>query len=206
MAQNKNKTALTTIGIDHSTNRQIDKLCKRYNLKKGEIVKLAFEYMDKACINPSEPPESVKTELAKINKRQDDLIRFIRHFEEKELNPMIRATHSIATKFELVAKTLSEKLDSETESSKNILIQVLKKLDEHFGRQAEVLNNQAGILDGNTQSVERLSKSLQQSQERNTKKLLNLIALYSELATCGVMDGKRRENLKAEIINLINEQ
>jgi len=43
MAQNKNKIALTTIGIDHSTNRQIDKLCKRYNLKKGEIVKLAFK-------------------------------------------------------------------------------------------------------------------------------------------------------------------
>lgn len=205
MPQNKNKTALTTIGVDHSTNRQIDKLCKRYNLKKGKIVKLAFEYMDKACINPSEPPESVKTELAKINKRQDDLIRFIRHFEEKELNPMIRATHSIATKFELVVKTLSEKLDVETENSKNILIQVLKKLDEHFGRQAEVINNQARVLDGNTQSIERLSKSLQQSQERNTMKLLNLISLYSELATCGVMDGKRKENLKAEITNLINK-
>lgn len=205
MAPNKNKTALTTIGIDKSTNRLIDKLCKRYNLKKGEIVKLAFEYMDKACINPSEPPESFKTELAKINKRQDDLIRFIRHFEEKELNPMIRATHSIATKFELVVKTLSEKLDLETENSKNILIQVLKKLDEHFGRQAEVINNQAGVLNGNTQSVERLSKSLQQSQERNTMKLLNLISLYSELATCGVMDGKRKENLKAEITNLINK-
>lgn len=205
MERNKNKTALTTIGIDHSTNRQIDKLCKRYDLKKGEIVKLAFEYMDKACINPSEPPESVKAELAKINKRQDDLIRFIRHFEEKELNPMIRATHSIATKFELVVKTLSEKLDMETENSKNILIQVLKKLDEHFGRQAEVINNQARVLDGNTQSIERLSKSLQQSQERNTTNLLNLISLYSELATCGVMDGKRKENLKAEIINLINE-
>jgi hypothetical protein len=205
MAPNKNKTALTTIGINHSTNRQIDKLCKRYNLKKGEIVKLAFEYMDKACINPSEPPESVKTELAKINKRQDDLIRFIRHFEEKELNPMIRTTHSIAVKFELVVKTLSEKLDFETENSKNILIQVLQKLDEHFGRQAEVINNQARVLDGNTQSIERLSKSLQQSQEHNTTKLLNLISLYSELATCGVMDGKRKENLKAEIINLINE-
>ncbi len=205
MPQNKNKTALTTIGIDHSTNRQIDKLCKRYNLKKGEIVKLAFEYIDKACINPSEPPESVKTELAKINKRQDDLIRFIRHFEEKELNPMIRVTHSIATKFELVVKTLSEKLDLETENSKNILIQVLQKLDEHFGRQAEVINNQARILDGNTQSVERLSKSLQQSQDRNTAKLLNLISLYSDLASCGVMDGKRKENLKTEIINLINE-
>ena len=113
MAPNKNKTALTTIGIDHSTNRQIDKLCKRYDLKKGEIVKLAFEYMDKACINPSEPPESVKTELAKINKRQDDLIRFIRHFEEKELNPMIRATHSIAARFDEVVKTLEELIKSE---------------------------------------------------------------------------------------------
>ena len=205
MERNKNKTALTTIGIDHSTNRQIDKLCKRYNLKKGEIVKLAFEYVDKACINPSEPPESVKTELAKINKRQDDLIRFIRHFEEKELNPMIRATHSIASKFELVVKMLSEKLDLETENSKNILIQVLKKLDEHFGRQAEVINNQAVVLDGNTQSIERLSKSLQHSQERNTTKLLNLISLYSELAACGVMDGKRKDNLKTQIINLINE-
>jgi len=69
MERNKQKTALTTIGIDRSTNRQIDKLCKRYNLKKGEIAKLAFKYLEKACINPSEPPESVKSELAKINKR-----------------------------------------------------------------------------------------------------------------------------------------
>lgn len=130
--------------------------------------------MDKACINPSEPPESVKTELAKINKRQDDLIRFIRHFEETELNPMIRATHSIAVKFDMVVKTLSEKLDLETENSKNILIQVLQKLDEHFGRQAEVINNQARVLDGNTQSVERLSKSLQQSQEHNSKRFAEL--------------------------------
>ncbi|KAA6314213.1 hypothetical protein EZS27_035136 [termite gut metagenome] len=61
MERNKNKAALTTIGVDHSTNCQMDKLCKRYNLKKGEIVKLAFDYINKACINLSEPPESVKT-------------------------------------------------------------------------------------------------------------------------------------------------
>lgn len=200
MAQNKNKTALTTIGIDHSTNRQIDKLCKRYNLKKGEIVKLAFEYMDKACINPSEPPESVKTELAKINKRQDDLIRFIRHFEEKELNPMIRATHSIATKFDLVVKSLTEQLEEENKNSKEILIHVLRKLDEHFGRQAEVINNQSRIMDGNTKSI----NSLSQLQKRYTEKLLSVLSLYAELASCGVMDCKRKDNLKAEIIELIN--
>ncbi|GHV22527.1 hypothetical protein FACS1894174_07260 [Bacteroidia bacterium] len=117
MERNKNKTALTTIGIDHATNRQIDKLCKRYNLKKGEIVKLAFEHMEKACINPSEPPESVKTELAKVNKRQDDLIRFVRHFEEDQLNPMIRATHSIAVCFDGVVKALETFILSQLEKN-----------------------------------------------------------------------------------------
>lgn len=194
MAQNKNKTALTTIGIDHSTNRQIDKLCKRYNLKKGEIVKLAFEYMDKACINPSEPPESVKTGLAKINKRQDDLIRFIRHFEEKELNPMIRATHSIAARFDGVVKTLEEMIKSEIEVMWERNSGVLQKISDTFGRHAEIINGQ----------TKRLS-SIDEKQKRDNQKLLNLISLYSELATCGVMDGKRKDNLKAEIIKLINE-
>jgi len=37
-------------------------------------------------------------------------------------------------------------------------------------------------------------------------KLFRLINLYSELAACGVMDGKRKDSLKTEIMNLINEQ
>ena len=195
MAQNKNKTALTTIGIDKSTNRLIDKLCKRYNLKKGEIVKLAFEYMDKACINPSEPPESVKTELAKINKRQDDLIRFIRHFEEKELNPMIRATHSIAIRFDGVVKTLEEVIKSEITLMWDKHSDILQRINDTFGKHANIVNTQTKQI-----------ASLTHIQKEDNKKLLDLIALYSELATCGVMDGKRKENLKAEIINLINEK
>ncbi|MDL2299192.1 clindamycin resistance transfer factor BtgA [Bacteroides sp. OttesenSCG-928-E20] len=194
MPQNKNKTALTTIGIDHSTNRQIDKLCKRYNLKKGEIVKLAFEYIDKACINPSEPPESFKTELAKINKRQDDLIRFIRHFEEKELNPMIRTTHSIAVRFDGVVKTLEEMIKSEITLMWDKHSDVLQRISDTFGKHANIVNTQTKQI-----------ASLTQIQKEDSKKLLDLIALCSELAACGVMDGKRKDNLKAEIIKLINE-
>jgi hypothetical protein len=152
MTSNKQKSGLTSIGIDKPTNRWIDKLCKRYSLKKGEIVKLAFEYMDKACINPAEPPE-----WSKINKRQDDLIRFIRHFEEKELNPMIRATNSIAVKFETVVKTLSEKLDEESKNSKDILIQVLRKLDQRFSEQAEVINNLSKLISSLSQREEKLT-------------------------------------------------
>ncbi len=194
MGQNKNKTVLTTIGIDHSTNRQVDKLCKRYNLKKGEIVKLAFEYMDKACINPSEPPESLKTELAKINKRQDDLIRFIRHFEEKELNPMIRAAHSIAIRFDGVVKALETLVLSQLEKNQEKYNALLQRIGNQFKQHTDILNSQSKQID-----------SLQQTQKKDNAKLLTLISLYANLASCGVMDGKRKENLKAEIINLINK-
>ena len=100
MPNSSRKTIFTTICIDKETATLVEKICKRYSLKKSEVVKLAFGYIDKAHINSSEAPESVKSELAKINKRQDDIIRFIRHYEEEQLNPMIRATNSIALRFD----------------------------------------------------------------------------------------------------------
>ena len=186
---------LTSIGIDKTTSKLIDKLCKRYSLKKGEIVKLAFLYLEKAHINPADAPESVKSELSKINKRQDDIIRFIRHYEEEKLNPMIRTSHSIAVRFDTAVKALSDNVDSEIQNSKDNLINILKRLDEHFVKVAEVINNQAKQIN-----------NLIQTEQNYNKKLLQLISLYCELATCGVMDGKRKDNLKTEIIDLINEK
>ncbi len=106
MPNSSRKTIFTTISIDKETAALVEKICKRYSLKKSEVVKLAFGYIDKAHINPSEAPESVKSELAKINKRQDDIIRFIRHYEEEQLNPMIRTTNSIALRFDTIGRTL----------------------------------------------------------------------------------------------------
>ncbi len=194
--QNQNrKIIFTTISIDKDASRLVDKICKRYSLKKSEAIKLAFRYIDKAHINPADAPESVKSELAKINKRQDDIIRFIRHYEEEQLNPMIRTSNSIATKFDGIVKILSEKLDAEIANSKDILINVLRKLDEQFGKQADVITSHSKVIN-----------NLYQLHHRDNKKLLQLIGLYSELAACGVMDGKRKENLKADIMNLINEK
>ena len=80
--------------------------------EKEKVVKLAFRYIDKVHINPSEAPKSVKSELAKINKGQDDIIRFIRHYEE-QLNPMIRVTNSIALRFDVIGKTLKTLMDKQ---------------------------------------------------------------------------------------------
>ncbi len=192
--QNRN-IVFTTIAIDEATNRLIEKICKRYSLKKGEVVKLAFGYIDKAHINPADAPESVKSELAKINKRQDDIIRFIRHYEEEQLNPMIRTSNSIAVRFEAIVKELCELVAKEVNTSRELQDNVLKKISETFTSHAGVINNQGKQI-----------TVLSQVHKKETKKLLQLISLYSELATCGVMDGKRKESLKAEITSLIDNQ
>jgi len=192
--QNRN-IIFTTIAVENATDKLIEKLCKRYSLKKGEIVKLAFLYLDKAHINPADAPESVKSELSKINKRQDDIIRFIRHYEEEQLNPMIRTSYSIATKFDTITKTLESLILSQLEKEQEKYHAVLHKISDQFQKHADVINNQGKHI-----------SSLQQVQKKDNAKLLKLINLYSELATCGVMDGKRKENLKTEIINLIDEK
>lgn len=179
--QNRN-IVFTTIAIDKETDRIIEKLSKRYSLKKSEVVKLAFRYIDKANINPSEAPESVKSELSKINKRQDDIIRFIRHYEEAQLNPMIRTSNSIAVKFGTIVQKLCELVDSEISSSRELQDNVLKKVSEKFNEHADVINSHAKQIN-----------YLSSTQQKSNTKLMKLISLYSDLASCGMMEanGKR---------------
>ena len=195
MAKQARNKVLTTIAVDLSTDKLIDKLCKRYSLKKGEITKLAFEYIDKASINPNEAPESTKAELKKINKRQDDIIRFIRHYEEEQLNPMIRTTNSIATRFDTIAKSMEDIIITQLENHQERHNNLLKLLSEKLTEHANVINYQGKQI-----------ASVVQLQRTGSQKLLKLITLYTELATLGVMDGKRKDTLKTEIINLINSQ
>ena len=194
MTKQSRNIVFTTIAIDKETDRIIEKLCKRYSLKKGEITKLAFQYLDKANINPSEAPESTKAELRKINKRQDDIIRFIRHYEEQQLNPMIRTSNSIATRFDNIIKSMEDIILSHLKANQEGQSSLLKILSEKFTGHADAINNQGKQI-----------SAIYKNQQKDSKKLLQLISLYSELATAGLMDGKRKENLKAEIINLINE-
>ncbi|MEA5129834.1 MAG: BfmA/BtgA family mobilization protein [Proteiniphilum sp.] len=194
MQNQRRNIVFTTISIDTETAKLVEKICKRYSLKKSEVVKLAFRYIDKASINPTDAPESVKSELSKINKRQDDIIRFIRSYEEEKLNPMVRTSHSIAIRFGKIVKELCELVNSQIGNSRELQNNALKRISEAFSQHAGVINNQSKQIN-----------TLSQIQQRDNKKLLQLISLYSELATCGVMDGKRKEILKAEINNLIDK-
>ena len=106
---------------------------------------------------------------------------------------MIRATNSIALRFDAISKALEALILSQLEASQERQTAVLKKLSEQFDNHADVINNQSKQIN-----------ALYQIHQRDYKKQLHLIQLYSELSACGIMDSKRKENLKAEIDNLIN--
>ena len=106
---------------------------------------------------------------------------------------MIRVTNSIALRVDTIGKTLEARMLSQLEASQEKHKAVLKKLSEQFCNHADVINNQSKQIN-----------ALYQIHQRDYKKLLHLIQLYSELSACGVMDSKRKENLKTEIGNPIN--
>lgn len=98
-------------------------------------------------------------------------------------------------------KEQKELITSEINTSRELQDNVLKKISETFNQHATVINNQAKQINDLAGVINLVSKK----QERNNNKLLKLISLYSELAICGVMDGKRKESLRTEINDLINE-
>ena len=106
---------------------------------------------------------------------------------------MIRVTNAIALRFDTIGKNLETLILSQLESNQERQTVVLKKLSEQFGNHADVINNQSKQIN-----------ALYQIHQRDYKKLLQLIQLYSELSACGVMDSKRKENLKTKISNLMN--
>jgi len=187
-----NKTSLTSIGIDRQTNKLIDKLCKRYSLKKGEIVRLTFGYMDKACINPAEAPESTKAELSKIVKRLDDLVRFIRHYEEKELNPMIRATNSISVRFENIVKEITTAVNNHLDKTDIYNQKFIEALNNHFKKVSEAITQHSTVIN-----------NLSKRQIQHEKKQIKLLSLYEELSNCGITEGKKKEQLRQQIKMLV---
>lgn len=107
---------------------------------------------------------------------------------------MIRVTNSIALRFDGIVKALETLVLSQLEKNQEKYNAVLQRLSNKFTEHANVINGQGKQIG-----------TLSQVQKRDNTKLLKLISLYADLASCGVMDGKRKENLKAEITNLINE-
>lgn len=80
---------MKTITISDVTHDDVKKYCKKHGISMAEFVKVAHAYFQKSGINPSDTPQSVKEELAKIEKRISQSIAFQKTFERDRLSPLL---------------------------------------------------------------------------------------------------------------------
>lgn len=83
----ESKTTITTVTIDSSTAKKLDRLAKASGMSKKDFIAVSMDYFLKNGIDPV-TCETPTQELVKLNKRIDDLFRFLKHQETTTIVPM----------------------------------------------------------------------------------------------------------------------
>ncbi len=102
---------MATINVEQTTRDELKEYCRKQDLTQGDFVKFALSYFKKSGINPSEPPQSVKEELSKIEKRISQLIGFQKTFERDNLLPLLESLSKTEGKINLHFAEFPKKID-----------------------------------------------------------------------------------------------
>ena len=143
---------MATINVDEATREDLKTYCKKQGITQGDFVKYTLAYFRKSGINPADPPESVKEEIAKVEKRVSQLIGFQKTFERDNLLPLLEALTKTEGKIDQHFSTLPEMLSSTlkevTAMSKLIanleqaINRTLRNLFDQFGQKQETIVRQ----------------------------------------------------------------
>ena len=143
---------MATINVDESTREDLKTYCKKQGITQGDFVKYTLAYFRKSGINPADPPESVKEEIAKVEKRVSQLIGFQKTFERDNLLPLLEALTKTEGKidqhFSTLPEMLSGTLKEVTAMSKLIanleqaINRTLRNLFDQFGQKQETIVKQ----------------------------------------------------------------
>src|SRR5674476_1499718 len=143
---------MATINVDEVTREDLKTYCKKQGITQGDFVKYTLTYFRKSGINPADPPESVKEEIAKVEKRVSQLIGFQKTFERDNLLPLLEALTKTEGKidqhFSTLPEMLSGTLKEVTAMSKLIanleqaINRTLRNLFDQFGHKQETIVKQ----------------------------------------------------------------
>lgn len=92
---------------------------------------------------------------------------------------MIRATNSIAVRFDSIAKILKTLVLTQLGKNQEKYNAILQNINKTLTQHTDMINSQGKQIG-----------SLSQLQKKDNTKLLKLTSLHLELATCGMMDNK----------------
>lgn len=80
---------LTTVNIKKEYQKELRKMSQSWGMSQVEFLNNAIWYFKKTGINPQSTIFSPKEEIAKLDKRLDQVIKFLRHQEKDKLTPLL---------------------------------------------------------------------------------------------------------------------
>jgi hypothetical protein len=134
---------MATINVDEATKDDLKAYCKKQGITQGDFVKYTLIYFRKSGINPADPPESVKEEIAKVEKRVSQLIGFQKTFERDNLLPLLEALTKTEGKIDQHFSTLPEML-SNTHKEVTAMSKLIAKLEQSINGTLRNLFDQFG--------------------------------------------------------------
>lgn len=158
----KSTKSHTTTNIGLPELEVLNKLASSHKMKNIQFINAAILYFKKTGINPMEPELSPKEEIAKLEKRVNEVLKFFRVFEQEKLLPILERLILLERKFGSSLDNLP--LRAEIQEEFDGIKKVLKSWVEENNKSRLIYN----------QNLESLSK-LQQDQlkllEKNNKML-----------------------------------
>lgn len=165
-----NTTTTTNIGVQEK--KVLIRLSKRHNHKIVNFINAAIRFFEKTNIDPADDIISPKEEIAKLEKRLNQVVGFMRKHEQESLNPLLENLIIIQRRLQAIISNPASKedLDHLQESLKKDL-KYLKDINEIHNKNHKV------IIDNDLVLIKKLEpiKSRVEKVENKIDALYNLL-------------------------------
>lgn len=159
---------LTTTNIGTEELKHLKKLATHHGLKQSEFINLAIAYFRHTGINPIDKTYSPREELERINKRVEEVIKFMQVHEKQKLTPLLE-------RLMLLERRLSETY------SKIVTVEDLKSLGNLTIQLSKQLDNQVNTL---STSIAKIPDKIKPDFENTNRIQRNTIVLIGLLYEC----------------------
>lgn len=181
----------TTVTIDQTTSKKLDKLALTNGVSKKDFIDQALAYFEKYGINPSQDETPVK-EMDRIRKRQDQIVAFLKTQEKNILEPSLMGMVKAEERMKFEMEKLNNLIETLTshEQSKDIATQLVK-YTKSIGE--EIIRNNKIATDSLEKMVLNQIEKQNKFEDKTEKALLEIVKF---------LDKKDKEGLAGRVKNL----
>lgn len=143
---------MKNITIKEETHKKLKKIAEKESLTMSSFLDSAVSYFDKTKVSPQTDIVSIKEEMKKLEKRVNQVIAFIRKFENDNLIPLIKEIKKDRITATETYNTINNKLDKE-------------EISKIFNEINNVDRNLSVIINEKEETIKQLEQVINTSQE-----------------------------------------